>query len=296
MTKWKTATQAAMLRSFQKRVSQQSQSYITPPAADTVSTTSYLVETTPGVTPVHIYYPMADVSKKHPVYINLHGGGFVMGSAYEDEGWCKHIAAETPCVVVNVDYHLAPKTRFPATVLEVFEIIEWLMAHAGRLSLQMNNYVLGGHSAGGNLAATASLMLRDTGHKLPKLQVLDYPVLDLQTDPYEKPAYSTAIPPYIAQIFNDSYLQTPQDARHPYASPLYAEELEGLPPALVITAEYDSLAREATQYVSRLEKAGVAVQHYPFSATSHGFTHMGNEETALEAWTTIIHALKRAFK
>lgn len=296
MAKWKTSTQAAMLRSFQKRVSQQSQSYITPPAADSVSTSSYLVETTPGVTPVHIYYPIADVSKKLPVYINLHGGGFVMGSSGEDAGWCRYIAAEVSCVVVNIDYHLAPKTRFPAPVLEVFEIVEWLTAQAGRFSLQMDNYVLGGHSAGGNLAATASMMLRDTGHRLPKLQILDYPVLDLQTDPYEKPSYSTAIPPYIAQIFNDSYLQTPQDARHPYVSPLYAEQLEGLPPALVITAEYDSLAREAAQYVSRLEKAGVAVQHYPFSATSHGFTHMGNEETALEAWATIIHALKRAFK
>ncbi|WP_252311508.1 alpha/beta hydrolase [Sinobaca sp. H24] len=291
MHTWKMHLYTALLRGLQKPLSRFSPFHIEPPSADTADI-SYLLETTAGFTLVYIYYPQKDLHTSLPVFVNLHGGGFFMGQAEDDEKWGKYIAAETPCVVVNVDYHLAPKTQFPDSLFEIRDVLLWLHEHNSTLGLDMGSYSLGGHSAGGNLAAATVLLLRDTGLPLPRVQILDSPILDLHTNPRCKPAVSGAIPAAVADLFAASYLKDSQDRRHPYISPLYAKSLEELPPALLFTPEFDSLALEANDYAARLRKAGTPASFHTFPGTFHAFTHNGKKESAYEAWNLIIKTLR----
>ncbi|MDZ5784193.1 alpha/beta hydrolase [Marinococcus luteus] len=292
MPVWRTYLLTSLLRAFQIRLRRYSPTHITPPTADAVRTDSYMVETAAGTTPVHIYYPEAAEGKALPVFVNLHGGGFFMGSYADDEGWGRYVAELTPCVVVNIDYHLAPRSRFPFSLFEIRDVIAWLHTHEDWLGLNMERFALGGHSAGGNIAASTLLLLRDTGAPMPAVQILDSPILDLATDPREKASFPGAIPIFVADLFTASYLETGQSAAHPYISPLRAESLKGLPPTLVFTPEYDSLAREAFRYAERLKQEGVPVEYQMFPKTIHAFTHVGRKSTAKKAWRLVVSTLQ----
>ncbi|WP_298787455.1 alpha/beta hydrolase [uncultured Marinococcus sp.] len=292
MPVWRTYLLTALLRAFQIQMRRYSPTHITPPAADTVRTDSYIVETAAGATPVHLYYPEAAEGTALPVFVNLHGGGFFMGSYADDEGWGRHVAERTPCVVVNIDYHLAPRSRFPFSMFEVRDVLTWLHAREERLGLNMERFALGGHSAGGNIAASTLLLLRDTGAPMPAVQILDSPILDLATDPREKPSFPGAIPIFVADLFPASYLETSQSAAHPYISPLRAVSLAGLPPTLVFTPEYDSLAQEAFRYAKRLKREGVPAEYRMFPKTLHAFTHVGRKSTAKKAWGLVVSTLQ----
>jgi acetyl esterase len=292
MPAWRTYLLTALLRAFQIQMRRYSPTHSTPPAADTVRTDSYIVETAAGATPVHIYYPEAAEGQALPTFVNLHGGGFFMGSYADDEGWGRHVAELTPCAVVNIDYHLAPRSRFPFSIFEVRDVLAWLHAQQEQLGLNMERFALGGHSAGGNIAASTLLLLRDTGAPMPAVQILDSPILDLATDPREKPSFPGAIPIFVADLFTASYLEAGQSAVHPYVSPLRAESLAGLPPTLVFTPEYDSLAREAFRYTERLRREGVPAEYQMFPKTLHAFTHVGQKSTAKKAWGLVVSTLQ----
>lgn len=291
MHPYKIRLYTAVLRTLQKPLSRFSPFHITPPLSITTDV-SFILETAAGFTQIHMYYPPGDPGTNMPVFVNLHGGGFFMGRARDDEGWGQYVASQTPCVVVNVEYHLAPKTQFPVTLFEISGVLSWLHEHQSALGLNMARYSLGGHSAGGNLAAASVLLLRDTGLPLPILQILDSPILDLDTSPRCKPAVSGAIPAAIAELFAASYLKDYEDRRHPYISPLYEPYLEGLPPALLFTPEFDSLAREAEEYAGRLREAFTPADFYTFPGTFHAFTHNGKKESAQQAWELIIKTLQ----
>nr|WP_252313030.1 alpha/beta hydrolase fold domain-containing protein [Sinobaca sp. H24] len=162
MHPYKMRLYTAVLRTLQKPLSRFSPFHIAPPLSITTDV-SFILETAAGFTQIHMYYPPAQSGANRPVFVNLHGGGFFMGRARDDEGWGKYVASQTPCVVVNVEYHLAPKTQFPVTLFEIRDVLSWLHEHQSALGLDMARYSLGGHSAGGNLAAASVLLLRDTG-------------------------------------------------------------------------------------------------------------------------------------
>ena len=270
-------------------------SSLKPDKSSEVEREERLIETPLGNTRVITYRPKLQTEEYLPVFVNMHGGGFVMGSADLDDVWCPLIAERARCVVVNIDYRLAPEHKFPTALHECYSIVKWLYENPCVLHIDGKRIAVGGHSAGGNLAAALCILNREqNGIPLVK-QVLNYPPLDLATDPDLKFKHKKAIPPRLAKLFNESYLTSMKEAENPLVSPIYAENLEDLPPALIITAEYDSLADEANFYASQLMDAGVNVKTKRFLGAAHAFTHSGDLKQAVEAWNLISDELKEAF-
>lgn len=240
----------------------------------------HCLETAAGSTPVLVYRPQTAADSRLPVFINLHGGGFVIGSALDDDVWCRKIANAAACVVVNVDYHLAPEHKFPAALEECYDVAKWLHDNPAALAIDPGRIAVGGHSAGGNLAAALCLLAKKRGEFPLIYQVLNYPPLDLSSDPFAKPATDTVLTARDQAFFTTCYFRQPADALNPLASPLLAADLAGLPDALIITAEHDPLCREGSLYAERRRRnlpdvPGLHARLYPFRSAAHGRGRLG---------------------
>lgn len=251
-----------------------------------------------GVDELMLYRPAGVTAPA--VFVNLHGGGFVLGGWEADDRYCRLLASESGCAVVNVDYVLAPEHPFPAATEQVYRIVAWLAANGSDVGLDGTRIAVGGHSAGGNLAAAVTLLARDRAEVAIRAQILDYAPLDLATDPADKPDPNPDQDPAwrefgvrVARRYADWYLPDRALARDPLVSPLLAGNLAGLPAALVITAELDTLAAEGAAYARRLAAAGVAVDHISYAGAGHGFTHFGEDGPALDAWRRMAAFLRR---
>lgn len=233
-------------------------------------------------------YRPAGGARRPGVLVNLHGGGFVLGDWAADDPYCRLLADTAGCVVVNVDYVLAPEHPFPAAVHQVADLLAWLAAHASAVGAAGDRTAVVGHSAGGNLAAAACLLLARTGRPLPRGLVVDYAPLDLSVAPGAK--LGPDAPPgavELAQVgarFNAWYLPAPSDGADELASPLRAADLSVLPPTLVLTAELDLLRDEGDRFADRLRDAGVPTRHVVHPGSGHAFTHEGPEDQAAAAW------------
>ncbi|MCE0460890.1 alpha/beta hydrolase [Pseudomonas uvaldensis] len=246
------------------------------------------------------YWPAATSKSPLPVYLNLHGGGFVAGVPEHDDSYCRRLAHNLGCLVVNLDYVLAPEHPFPAGLRQSFRVLEWLAEQAMTLGIDPQRIAVGGHSAGGNLATGVANLAR--GHQGLRVvhQVIDYPVLDLLQDPalkrssLDKPLLGSGL----VRFFNSCYLSDPAQARDPLVSPLLAtvEALRGMPPATLITAEYDILRAEGEAYGHKLREAGVSVNAKMFPGCDHMFTHLGPDASAQQAWQFVEDALREAFR
>lgn len=250
-----------------------------------------------GSVPCTIYYPFAQTDKSLPVYVSLHGGGFVLRGIDQDDAPCRYIASEAACVVVNVDYSVAPEYPFPRPVNECFDVVEWIVQNSESLRVDGSRIAIGGYSAGGNLAAAVALMnLQGKAFSL-RLQVVNYAPLDHVSLPQDKNQLSRKqlITPKDFNFFTAAYLPFVEQRSHPLASPALADRVQGLPPALLITAEYDLLKTDGERYVRQLRAGGVAVEYHEFKQVDHGFTHVGPSRQALAAWKLIAQSLKKAF-
>lgn len=210
---------------------------------------------------------------RKPLYVDMHGGGFVLGDPYMDEAMNLEIARGAGCAVISLEYAKAPGHPFPVALLQVLEAVAHIRSRADELGVDPGRIGIGGHSAGANLAAAACIKAGREGLPAFACQLLDYPPLDLATDPFAKPRPAGCIPPEMAVMFNDCYVE-PDAARDPLVSPLFAEasELAGLPPALVILAGMDSLRDEGKAYALKLKAAGVPVELREYPDAKHGFT------------------------
>jgi acetyl esterase len=221
---------------------------------------------------VRVYRPRSTTLL--PVLVWFHGGGWVVGSLDSHDPVCRAIANRAPCVVVSVDYRLAPEHPYPAAVDDAWAATEWVAQEALSLGADVSKMVVGGDSAGGNLAAVVALRARDAGLPLA-MQALVYPVtdFDLASESYERLATGLNLTRAKMEWYWKAYLGD-ADGSHPDASPLRAADLAGVAPALVQTAEHDPLVSEGEAYADRLNAEGVPVTLTRYDGMIHGFIRM----------------------
>jgi acetyl esterase len=219
-----------------------------------------------GEIPVRIYRPAA--RGPLPVLVFFHGGGFVLCNLDTHDGTCRSLANQASCVVVSVDYRLAPEHRYPAALDDSLAAIRWLAANAAELGGDGTRLAVAGDSAGGNLAAVAARRLRE----LVRFQVLIYPVIepDFDTASYRDFAQGHGLSSLSMQRFWRVYLDG-ADPADPDAAPMRADDLAGVAPAYVLTAEEDVLRDEGEAYAAALRAAGVPTELVRWPGTIHGF-------------------------
>lgn len=223
-----------------------------------------------GELPVRVYTP--EGSPPFPIVVFFHGGGWVVGTLDTYDPLCRALAAATPAVVVSVDYRLAPEHRWPAAVEDAYAATEWASRNAAALGGVQHRLAVAGDSAGGNLAAVVALGARDRGGPAIAFQLLVYPVLDAAGDTASWREYADGyhLTADGMRWYWDHYLGG-ADGAAPDASPLRAAFVGGLPPALVIGAEYDILRDEGEAYAARLAEAGVDASASRHAGVVHGF-------------------------
>ncbi len=246
--------------------------------------------------PIRIYAP--DLPGPLGAFVFYHGGGWITGDIPTHEGICCTLANQAGCVVISVDYRRAPEHKYPIAVNDAYAATVWVCENAASLGVDPARIAVGGDSSGGNLAAAVAQMLRDNGDFRPALQVLVYPVLDYRFDTpsYRENAAGYGLTRESMQWYWQCYLAKAEDGGEPYASPLRAESLAGLPPTLIQTAEYDPLRDEGETYACRLRGDGVAVQLTRYDGMIHGFFRRGAMfDRAHEAVREVAAALRKAF-
>ncbi len=227
-----------------------------------------------GSIPVRIYAPFG--KGPFPVLIYFHGGGWVIGDIASSDGLCRMLTNAAGCIVVSVDYRLAPEHPFPAAVDDAYHSTLWAATNASSFGGDPSRIAVCGDSAGGNLAAAVAQIARDRGKPAIQFQLLIYPVIDAACD---TPSYSENAEGYFLtrvamQWFWNHYVQNDADRNHPYASPLRASSLADLPAALVITAEFDPLRDEGERYAECMRAAGTPVKLTRYNGMIHGFFTM----------------------
>jgi len=242
-----------------------------PEAVDRVE--AYAIPCPAHEIPVRVYAPAANTPL--PALVYFHGGGWVVGDLDTHDAFCRHLANAGPYAVVSVAYRLAPEHKFPAGLEDCTTAVQWVAANAAMLGIDPAHVSVGGDSAGGNLAAAVALLARDRKGLALSHQVLIYPVTDYWIP--SPPSYMEFAAGY--SLSRDSmiwfwhhYLPSGADVNNPYLCPLRADDLSGLPPALVITAEYDTLRDEGERYAERLKAAGVPVTLNRYAGMMHGFS------------------------
>lgn len=229
-----------------------------------------------------------------PLVVNIHGSGFVMGSAAMDDPFMRQFVENCGVKVINIDYPLSPDVMFPTALNQCYALVRYAKAHAGELKIDGSRIILMGHSAGGNLCAAIGLKENKQNRLGIKGLILDYPPTDLSLDPYDKPQPKGCLPPAMCRIFDAAYC-TPEERFNPLVSPALstADMVNRFPPVLIITAGRDSLAEETERFRDTLIKAGVDVTFRRFEGAIHGFTIITEEQgkkrpelyaMSLEAW------------
>lgn len=204
-------------------------------------------------------------------YVHLHGGAFVMRYPQMDDFFARFVAARAGLVVVSVDYDVAPQVRYPVAQEQAHDVLAWVARHHRQLRVDAARTTVGGFSAGGNLAASACLQARDLGSVAPDAQLLVVPSLDVAEPPETKAARSPGgmVDVRLLRLVRSTYFRDAGRRAEPYASPLRATDLGGLPPTMVVTAGRDTLRHEGDAYAARLREAGVDVEHVVVPGADH---------------------------
>jgi acetyl esterase len=260
-----TVTPAEARRQYEARVAMQ------PPGEPVANVEDRTIPGPSGKIPVRVYTPAG--AGPLPALVYFHGGGWVIGNIHSHDNTCRALANASGCVVVSADYRLAPEHTYPAAAEDCYAATRYVSEHPEEFGAAPGRVAVGGDSAGGNLAAVVPLMARDRGGPSLAFQLLVYPVTDHDyvTASYRENAEGYGMTARDMVWFWDHYLPNAESGKEPYASPLRAADLRGLPPALVITAEYDVLRDEGEAYAERLKQAEVPVTCTRYDGVHHGF-------------------------
>jgi acetyl esterase len=230
-----------------------------------------------GTIPVRVYTPEGE--GPFPILVYFHGGGWVLSNLDTHDMLCRKLTNRTHCIVVSVDYRLAPEHKFPAAVEDSYAATVWVAEHARELNGDAIRIAVGGDSAGGNLSAVVAQLARDHGGPTLMFQLLIYPATDDYLIAVKRKSFIENGEGYFltnesVRRFLEHYLNSPEEGTDPRFAPLQTKDLSGLPPALVITAEYDPLLDEGELYAARLQEAGVPVILKRYDGMIHGFFTM----------------------
>jgi acetyl esterase len=233
--------------------------------------------TIPGLVapiPARVYAP--DAARPSPLMLYFHGGGYVKGGLAECDAFCRNLARLTHHTVLSIDYRLAPEHRFPAALDDAIAATTWAATHAGDLGAAPGPVVLCGESAGGNLAAVTCQQLRSNPQVAIRYQVLLQPVIDftLSYPSITMKAAECLVPRSDLAWYYRTYSGGLCEPTDPRVSPIFAKDLSGLPPALIVAAEYDTLRDEAEAYAERLNAAGTSARYLCVKGMVHGFLQM----------------------
>jgi acetyl esterase len=259
-------------------------------SAETVATvTDYQVPVAGGQITVRAYRPSDQVPL--PGHVELHGGGWWLGSIDEkvNDASCRYRCVHARCMVFAVDYRLAPEHPFPTAIDDVYTALRWICGDAAALGIDPGGLSIAGTSAGGNLAAAVTMRARDEAGPRLLFQLLEVPAMDLTGDSMRAALATEELAPLAHQISEFEtpllrYLRDPAEALLPLASPLYADDLSGLPPAHIMTAEYDPLRDEGERYARRLREAGVEVTLTRHAGAIHGTGYLTRVWPPAQEW------------
>jgi len=250
--------------------------------------------------PIRIYWPREpNEGELFPSLLWFHGGGFVIGNLDTHDSACRMLANQTDCMVVAVDYRLAPEFKFPAAVDDCRAALRWLAAHAREIGADPERIAVGGDSAGANLAAVMALLARDEGYPKLVFQLLIYPCAAPEPETASHRAFADGylLTRQTIVWFYKHYLRTQRDTQDFRFAPLVAKDLSGLPPALVMVAGYDPLRDEGVEYTTKLIQAGNRVTLINYEGMMHGFILAGGVlDAARQAIAQSAAALREAFK
>ena len=245
-----------------------------------------------GEVPVRVYRPAVETPA--PLLVFYHGGGWVTGTLDSVGAICRRLANRIGCIVVSVDYRLAPEHPFPAPVEDACAVLEWVVENVETFG-GGNGVAVGGSSAGGTLAAVASLRARESAIDLGQ-QLLLYPITDHAADASPCTDQTSLLTRRDVDWFWDHYLSDSTNGEHPDASPLRADDLSNLPPATVLTCGFDPLREEGAAYAERLSTAGVEVEHAHYPRMAHGFLSMADSiDAADRAMDSVARVVRSRF-
>jgi acetyl esterase len=259
---------------------------LTPPPPDVASVQDRPAPGPHGPIPVRCYRPLGSApDDRLPVLVYFHGGGWTIGDLETHDWVCRSLANETPCAVVAVDYRLGPEDKFPAAVDDARAATRWVAASADELRVDPSRVAVGGDSAGGNLAAVVALTARDEGGPALAFQLLIYPGTQIEADfpSLRELGEGHLLTNRLMTWFRSCYVRGPEDCSDWRTSPLLARDHSRLPPALVITGEYDPLRDEGKAYADRLQASGVGTAYSCYPGMIHGFVTMARVIPAAHA-------------
>lgn len=260
-------------------------------------TKTLTIPTGQGDAPCTVYYPPQELDFTPPVYVNFHGGGFVLGHPEMDDALCRYLAANAPAVVVNVDYLLAPQHPWPAPPKQAYDVVRWVAEHGAEHGWDGARLGVGGQSAGGAHAAAVARQAWEAGAPRIGLQVLTYAPFDLETRDKRALAARSVVPPRFVPILQGAYLPNAADRTHPLASPLHgsnSDDLRGIAPALVITCELDLLRDEGVRYASKLRNSGALLEHREYDGVDHAFNILTDDtELTRDLYDLIAHHVSK---
>lgn len=288
-----TLTPADARRAYLER-----RSYTQPDPPAVADCNDMTIRTAGGPLRLRVYRPAGATPRAVlPGLVYLHGGGWTIGDLDSHDVLCRQLCNASACGVVSVDYGLGPEHRFPAAVDDTLEAVRWVRKEAASLRLDPQRLAIGGDSAGGNLAAVACIVMRQSGEPPLDFQLLIYPATDMRA---VAPSHTSCAQGYLLTAdsiayYRGHYIENPATWTDWRASPLLARDLARLPPALVLTAGFDPLRDEGRQYADRLSAAGNRVQYVCFERQIHGFITMGRVlDEAHTAIDLCAAALRRA--
>jgi acetyl esterase len=245
------------------------------PLPSGVKATDHIVKSNGAEIRVREYSPES-IGNIYPAVVYFHGGGWVIGSIESHEAFTGFLAKELKAKIFSVDYRLAPEHPFPLPLADCEAAFNWVKDNALDLGINPNRVSVGGDSAGGNLAASLCIKRKQEELSMPQAQLLIYPVTDLtlKHPSMDEMAEGFFLTKASMEFFRDQYLENDELTEDPLVSPLFAEDLSGHPPAVVVTAGFDPLRDEGDQYAQALRQANVEIYHRTHDSYIHGFVNM----------------------